>query len=165
MGRLGMEGRTANRRGPLWATGAESCRNPLSVWNTPHNCPLQQWRNWDPCLPIPVLHGLRVVPGTLNSYYCGVSHTKAKCASVVRERPQAESQKPVVGRPGSIWELSIAAVTELWVGLQRYRQGLEEDFLEEWKFRRPAVDKEKNDDGLDSLWQWNTEERTDWRNT
>lgn len=43
-------------------------------------------------------------------------------------------------------------------------RAVEEDFLEVWKPRRPAVDKERDDDGFDSLRQWDREERTDLRN-
>lgn len=41
----------------------------------------------------------------------------------------------------------------------------EEDFLEIGESRRPVVDKERNDGGLDSLLQWDREERTNLRNT
>lgn len=76
----------------------------------------------------------------------------------------AETQKLEIGRPGSIWKLSIEAATDLWVGYEDVVRAVEEDFLEVWKPRRPAVDKERDDDGFDSLRQWDREEMTDLRN-
>lgn len=70
-------------------------------------------------------------------------------------RPR-ETQEFEVGRPGSIWELSTTTA-------RGYGGELKGDFLEEWKPGRPAANKEKYIDGLDSLRQWDTEERAGWR--